>query len=195
MTLLSVYRFRRSRSKMFFKIVVLKIFTILTRKHLYWSLLLIKETPTQVISCEYCDIFKNKFFNRTSLVVAFDVYRLNPLDYLTHFRLCSLSQITWVHQNMRHFQIFRSNHHRCSVEKSVLKNFVKFTGKHLCWNLFFTKVSSLRPTTLLKKRLHHRFFLWIMRNFYEHVFYRTPPDDCFWIFQWGIERENRPEMG
>ena len=23
------------------------------------------------------------------------------------------------------------------LQKSVLKNFAKFTGKHLCWNLFF----------------------------------------------------------
>ena len=31
--------------------------------------------------------------------------------------------------------------------------FAKFTGKHLCWSLFFNKVLSLTPTTLLKKRL------------------------------------------
>ena len=29
----------------------------------------------------------------------------------------------------------------------------KFTGKHLCWSLFFNKVANLRPTTLLKMRL------------------------------------------
>ena len=28
--------------------------------------------------------------------------------------------------------IFRSNHRRCSVRKGVLRNFAKFTGKHLC---------------------------------------------------------------
>ena len=25
---------------------------------------------------------------------------------------------------------------RCSARKGVLKNFVNFTGKHLCWSLF-----------------------------------------------------------
>ena len=39
----------------------------------------------------------------------------------------------------------RSSHQRCSIEKGVLRNFAKFTGKHLC--------QSLRPATLLKKRL------------------------------------------
>ena len=35
--------------------------------------------------------------------------------------------------------------------KGVLRNFAKFTGKHLCQNLIFNKVAGLRPATLLKK--------------------------------------------
>ena len=42
--------------------------------------------------------------------------------------------------------------------KDVLRNFAKSTGKHLCQSLFFNKVASLRPATLLKKRLWHRRF-------------------------------------
>ena len=37
------------------------------------------------------------------------------------------------------------------MRKGVLRNFAKFTGKHLCQSLFFNKVANLRPTTLLKK--------------------------------------------
>ena len=50
----------------------------------------------------------------------------------------------------------RSSHQRCSVTKSVLKNFAKFRGKHLCQVHFFIKVAS--PTTLLKERPWHRCF-------------------------------------
>ena len=32
----------------------------------------------------------------------------------------------------------------------VLKNLTIFTGKHLCWSLFFIKLQALRPATLLK---------------------------------------------
>ena len=32
----------------------------------------------------------------------------------------------------------RSSHQSCSMKKGVLGNFAKFTGKHLCQNLFFT---------------------------------------------------------
>ena len=38
----------------------------------------------------------------------------------------------------------------------ILKNFTKFTGKHLCWSLFFDKVAGLKPETLFKKKLQHR---------------------------------------
>ena len=64
---------------------------------------------------------------------------------------------------------FRSSHQRCSVKKGVLRNYTKFTGKHLCQGLFFSKVTGLRSATLLKKRLWHKFF---PVNFVKFV--RTP---------------------
>ena len=44
------------------------------------------------------------------------------------------------------------------MKKGVLKNYTKFTGKHLCQSIIFNKVEGLRPATLLKKRLSHRCF-------------------------------------
>ena len=35
--------------------------------------------------------------------------------------------------------------------KGVLRNFTKFTRKHICQSIFFNKVAGLRPATLLKK--------------------------------------------
>ena len=40
----------------------------------------------------------------------------------------------------------------CSLKKGALRNFLKFTGKHLCQDLVFNKVAGLRPATLFKKR-------------------------------------------
>ena len=48
-------------------------------------------------------------------------------------------------------------------KKGVLKNFAKFTGKHLCQSLFFNKVAGLIKF-LLKK----------MQSFSEHVFSEHP---------------------
>ena len=44
------------------------------------------------------------------------------------------------------------------MEKGVLRNFTKFTGKHLCQSLFFDKSAGLRPANLLKKKLWLRCF-------------------------------------
>ena len=41
---------------------------------------------------------------------------------------------------------YRSSHRTCSMKKHVLRNFPKFTGKHLYWSLFLIKLkASCRP--------------------------------------------------
>ena len=52
----------------------------------------------------------------------------------------------------------RSSRPEVFCKKGVLRNFAKFTGKHLCQSLFYNKVAALRPATLLKERLWHRSF-------------------------------------
>ena len=41
--------------------------------------------------------------------------------------------------------VFRSSRPEVFWKKGVLRNFAKFTGKHLCQSLFFNKVAGLRP--------------------------------------------------
>ena len=50
------------------------------------------------------------------------------------------------------------SHWRCSTRKGVLRNFAKCTGKDLFQGFFFNKVTGLRPTTLLKRKLWCRCF-------------------------------------
>ena len=70
-----------SRLQMFFKIGILKSFANFTGRHLCWRLFLKnlqteglqlhkKKTPTQVFSCEVCEIYKNTFSYRTPPVTA-----------------------------------------------------------------------------------------------------------------------------
>ena len=49
--------------------------------------------------------------------------------------------------------LIRSSRPEAFCEKGVLRNFAKFTGKHLCQSLLFNKVAGPRPATLLKNRL------------------------------------------
>ena len=55
-------------------------------------------------------------------------------------------------------QTARSNRPDVFGKKGVLRNFAKFSGKHLCQSLVFNKFVGLRPTTLFKKRLWQRCF-------------------------------------
>ena len=49
----------------------------------------------------------------------------------------------------KHRSFYRSSHWRCSVRKGVLRNFAKFTGKHLCQSLLFNNVPG--PCNFIKK--------------------------------------------
>ena len=77
----------------------------------------------------------------------------------------------------------RSSHRSCSVRKSVLRNFAKFTGKYLCQVLFYNKVACPEPATLSKKRLQHRYFPLNFARFPRTPFHRTPLNDCFSTMQ------------
>ena len=70
----------------------------------------------------------------------------------------------------------RSRHPEVFYKIGVLKNFAKFTGKHLCQRLSFNKVAGLKPETLLKKRLRLMCFFCEIRKIFKNIFfYRTPP--------------------
>ena len=64
----------------------------------------------------------------------------------------------------------RSSHQRCSVRKDVLRNFAKFTGKHLCQGLF---MSGPKVCNCIKKRIWHGCLPANLAKFL-----RTP-GDCF----------------
>ena len=59
----------------------------------------------------------------------------------------------------------RNSHPEVFCKKVVLRNFPKFTGKHLCQSLSFNKVAGE--------------FLRILQIFQEHLFYRASPGNCF----------------
>ena len=68
-----------------------------------------------------------------------------PLTYVIFIYI--LQQLSWYYNF--YFVLFRStisenassSHRRCSVRRGVLKNFLKFTAKHLCQCLFFNKIA------------------------------------------------------
>ena len=53
---------------------------------------------------------------------------------------CESSNLKCIAAHIYYFSKSRSSHQRCSRKKAVLKIFALFTGKHLCWSLFLTKL-------------------------------------------------------
>ena len=68
-------------------------------------------------------------------------------------------------------------HRDVFYKKGILRNFAKFTGKHLCQSLFFNKVAGDSGTDV---------FLWILRNFENTFSYRTSPVAALWYILWNI---------
>ena len=86
-----------------------------------------------------------------------------PLWVLRNFMKYLHSQFSNSKCRGRNSQSLNAIKHRRSRPEllckiGVLRNFAKFTGKHLCLSFFFNKTAGLRPATLLKKRLWHRCF-------------------------------------
>ena len=59
------------------------------------------------------------------------------------------------------------------LEKAILKTFTIFTGKNLCCSLFLIKLKAFRSATLLKRDSNTAVFVWILRNFQEHLFLKN----------------------
>ena len=92
-------------------------------------------------------------------------FKMKQKVFFIIFKGLSLKQIKriffgrWEHLRDQ----FRSSRPKLFCKKGVLRNFAKFTGKHLCQSLFFNKVAGLR--------LWHSDFCEICKNTF---FHRTP---------------------
>ena len=73
----------------------------------------------------------------------------------------------------------RSGRLEVFCKKDVLRNFAKFTGKHLRQSLSFNKVAGLRPATLLKKRLRLRYLPVDFPKFLRTLSLQNTPGGCF----------------
>ena len=70
-------------------------------------------------------------------------------------------------------------------KKGVLGKFASFTGKHLCWSLFFIELQTFSPATILKRDSNTDLFLWSLLNFYENLIWNlrvTASETC--SFTW-----------
>ena len=110
--------------------------------HIVWSIF----TSIQIFSLIHCylcttpaPIFKQKNSSKTQMQLQKTSARrkLFIFKYIQDMTLCEIEAVA----------------QRCFIRKDVLRNFAKFTGKHLCRSPFFNQVACMRPATLLKETL------------------------------------------
>ena len=66
---------------------------------------------------------------------------------------------------------YGSSRSQMFFKAGVLKNFANFTGNHLNWSLFLTKLQTFRPATLLKGNSSTGIFLRKLQNFKKQLFF------------------------
>ena len=75
-----------------------------------------------------------------------------------------------------HLQVVRSSRPEVFCKKDILRNFTKFTGKHVCQSLFFNKVAGLSACNFIKKETLAQVFSCELCEISKNTFsYRTPP--------------------
>ena len=101
------------------------------------------------------------------------------VKYANKFCKCTIRNLSQAQHYLNFCYKNRSSHQSCFVRKDILRNFAKFTGKHLWQSLFLNKVAGLRPTSLLKKSLWHRCFSANFAKFLRTPFLQNTFGDCF----------------
>ena len=88
----------------------------------------LKKIPAHAFSCEFQEIFKNTFFTDDLRAAAF----------ATFWALVKIQVTENFQYNDTHF-ILQKQSPEVFCEKGVLRNFAKFTGKHLFFPVNFAK--------------------------------------------------------
>ena len=75
----------------------------------------------------------------------------------------------------------RSSRQEVFCKKDVLRNFTKFTGKHLRQSLFFNKICGPKTCNFItKETLAQLFSCQFCEIFWEHFFFQNTPGGRFW---------------
>ena len=110
--------------------------------------------------CPSEDFPKNRYFPNYAILHRHLYGFLNQLKQSS-----SKQRVNTGTMNFLQYILDRSSHKRCSKEIGVLKNFTKFTIKHLCQSLFFNKAAGLVPFIYPLKTSENFWFFDVFRGY------------------------------
>ena len=123
---------------------------ILTLKHLFYTLILTRFLPkTRYLKPGNIWLVATQIFTPAELFVSCDNLDVGSRQRRNFQKLSVGKKPQELEFYLYTFS--RSSHWICSVKKGVLKIFAIFTGKHLCWSLFFIMMHAFRLATFLQR--------------------------------------------
>ena len=124
----------------------------LTRKSLFWATVKLVSIAAKKQKLKQKNNKMNEVNLFTSVLIAIRfIYQSLKLE--AYFGSYDTASNIYDKDLLQKWLFFRSSHRRCSVRKGVLRNFAKFTWKHLCQSLFLNKVTGWGQKTLRAKKL------------------------------------------
>ena len=144
------FRISQVEKRFYFKISLINVFFInffMKGTGLLWFVKYVFRKISQVTTSFTSFFYKRHFYKQHQAKIGKNQAKTkqHPEPELRLFENYSHSSFMLSFKTNTVWDILtnRSSHQRCSVRKSVLRNFAKFTGKHLCQNLIFNKVAGL----------------------------------------------------
>ena len=147
---------------------------------------------------KHCNKERLKFSTTTLFpILIFDQKLSQIIKFRNFISISNCNKVVWSTNKkkkktrqvvlIKNVKVVLLSHRRCSVEKAVLNNFMKYSEKHLCQSLYFNKVEGWRLTlwhshteTLTQKAYE------LCKNFESSCFIEhlrvivSEKNDCFW---------------
>ena len=132
---------------------------LICRKLRIWSHLLKKFLTENFIFCAvYGVMFSCKILSMQVILNSFKTL-CKSMDWFLYDWDSSHERVNNNLKKIIKRPVERSSHRGCLIKKGVLKNLLKYTGKHQCQSLFFNKVADLSLQLHLKREPNTGVFL------------------------------------
>ena len=136
-----------------------------------------KESLAQLFSCEFCKISKNTFFTEHLRTTA--LLQRSLLVLFSSVNRCFVNHLNRIYLNQKSVIWGEEGHTKPFFQYNCGRSHLRLCNKIQLMHMF----SEVVTRGLQKRDSNTSVFLLNLQKFWEHLFWRTSPNNCFCIFQ------------